>query len=105
MKMKIVAVFLYLLTSEILGVSIADNKISVEDANIIACDSNNCEIIQQFTISETNSFDCNDENIQILFKFKINNKTVETFGYLTQSSRGLVESQQASSRFCKLIKK
>ena len=64
--MKIFAAFIYLLTSKILGLSFADSsKIKVEDANIIACDSNNCEVVKQFTTSETNSFDCNEENLLI----------------------------------------
>lgn len=104
--MKIFAAFIYLLTSKILGLSFADSsKIKVEDANIIACDSNNCEVVKQFTTSETNSFDCNEENLLISFKFKINNQTVDTFGYLTQGNRGLIESTQITSNYCRKIRK
>jgi len=103
--MKIVAIFFYLLSSKLLGLSIQATKISVQDAHIIACDSDYCELIKQFNTSENNSFDCFEENILISFWFHINNQTIDTFGYLTQGNRGLIETKQQASFICKKIRK
>ena len=44
-----------------------------------------------------------EENI--LISFHVNNQTIETFGYLTQGYRGLIESKQQESISCKKIRK
>jgi len=46
-------VFYFLMFSKLLGLSIQDTTIiTVQDAQIIACDSDYCELIKQFNTSE-----------------------------------------------------
>jgi len=83
----------------------SDKKVLVEDANIVACEKNYCHLVQTFKTNENNTYDCHEESIHILFDIKINNVTVNTFGYISEQSRGFIEKNRFFSNDCRKIRK
>lgn len=80
----------------------------INDANLIACNKENCQVIKKYAIADTHSFNCYNKNLAISFEMMHYNKTkIETFGYLLQlnSQSNVISETQNSSSVCQHIKR
>ena len=74
--------------------------------DLYACGSLSCQIIEEFTISQNNTFNCNEQNIGIEFYLYTANKSKEAmFGYISTGYRARILDQQSYSKTCMRLKR
>ena len=74
--------------------------------DLYACGSISCQIIDEITISQNNSFNCHEQNIGIEFYIYSANKSKEAmFGYISTGYRARILDQQSYSKTCFRLKR
>ena len=78
----------------------------VTDANLYIQYPNKCDTLQEFTITDNNTFDCHEKNLQIHIATKDSqNKNISYVAYLMQYKIQFISTKQEIVDACQFIKK
>ena len=94
-----------------------DSDEHIENAKLVYCEENHCELISRFKLAKNNTLNCYDQYLGITFEILIINKhgndtmKVDVYSWLFNDERDdnqdykLLSNGQKTSTFCKQIRR